>query len=71
MIEDQPAVEGDGQQEEVVGGENEGNDNEEGSIESYHNMDGMLRNKLLLRVTINHLIMWMEILGKRLLLRLV
>jgi len=46
MIEDQPAVEGDGQQEVVLGGENEGNDNEDGGIESYHNVNGDVKEEV-------------------------
>ncbi|QCD95842.1 hypothetical protein DEO72_LG6g539 [Vigna unguiculata] len=44
--EDQPAVEGDGQQEVVLGGENEGNDNEDGGIESYHNVNGDVKEEV-------------------------
>jgi len=50
MIKDQPAMEGDGQQEAVVGAENEGNDNEEGGIESNHNVDGDVEEEVAIEI---------------------
>ena len=62
MIEDQPVVEGDGQQEAVVGAENGGNDNVDGDVEeevvveieneSPNNVDGVTGEEVVVEVGI-------------------